>query len=134
MHRAVAPGGLEILPDGGDIYMVRPEVSQQLLDFRFRFAQPNHESTLGEHVRTVLPREAQHIQGLLIVRLRTYLAVQTGCCFHVVIEHVGTGVQHSCHSLGIAAEVGSEHLNAGLRECHSNLSYGFRKMRGSAVP
>jgi hypothetical protein len=70
---------------------------------------------------------------LLIIRLGPDATVKTLDGLHVVIENVGTGIQHAGNRVHAAAKIRRQHFHTGLRKGAANLAHCFGKMPGSTV-
>lgn len=109
------------------------KIAEQRLDFLSALSEANHQSGLRQHIRTHFPCEPQHIEGLLVIRLRPYTAVEARDGLHIVIEHVRGGVKDSLDCEQITAEIGGEDLHARVWNSLPNLSNSLREVMRSAV-
>ena len=109
------------------------EVFEKAIGFVLLFAQPDHEAGFSEHAGTVATGEVQHIERLLVIRLRTDLAVKPRHGFHIVIEHVRPGIQHPRHGLHIAAKIGRQYLDTRLRQRITHLANRLREMPRTTI-
>ena len=104
-----------------------------MFDFGVGFAKAHHEAGFGHDVRAVRPGKAEDVEGLEVVGLRAYAAVEARGGFHVVVENVGSGVEDAGHGVGVAFEIRGEDFDAGVGQRGADQADGFGEVGGAAV-
>ena len=110
-NRQVLLAGLQILADGQDVHPPGAQIAHHFFHFVHRFAQPDHDTRLGEHfgVQAFGVGEGGPRPGVVILRLDGFEKARDG--LHVVVENLRAGVHHDFESLQAALEIGDEHLD-----------------------
>ena len=96
-------------------------------------AEPDHETGFGQDAGRVPPGEGEDLEGLAVIGLRAHAAVEPRYGLHVVVENMGSGIQHAGHSIVIAAEVRRQDFHAGAGEGCPDLAYRFGEMMRPAI-
>src|SRR4029453_5191651 len=88
-YRQMAGAGLEILPDGEHLDLVRAHVAHDRENLLVGFAEAHHQAGLGRNLREALLELLQQLERMPIVRARPGLLVEARHGLEIVVHHVG---------------------------------------------
>ncbi len=96
-------------------------------------AKPDHESGLRRYVGRVTPRPIQQLERARIPSARPCHAVQARDGFGVVIQHVGTRIEHGSERRLVPPEIGNQHLEPALGQPRARFADRVGEDRGASV-
>src|SRR6266853_1138456 len=123
----------QVLPNGQDLDVVRPQVAKDLDHLVDLLAQAEHDPGLGIDGRAHPLGALQELERARIAALRPHLRIETWHRFDVVVEDVGTGAHHGGERGLVAHEIGDQHLDVALWDALADLPDGPGEDGGPTV-
>src|SRR5262245_17579880 len=132
-HRRVRGGRAEVLTDGQYPAADTTQVLERRDQLVALFAKADHHAALGWNVRRVPSRPLEQLERARIAPPGARHAIETWHCLRVVIEDVGTRIEHCAQRRLAALEVGDEYLDPARGQTCARFADGVREDRGAAV-
>ncbi len=132
----VVRGRLQVLADGDHVDVMGTQIAERLLHLFHGFAQTEHDAGFGRYPRIVGFELLQQGQGPLVVGSGTYIWVQIGHGFKIVVEHIRRRLiqqlQRAFHT-ALAAEVRSQDFDLYVRTETADLFDAAGEVFGTAI-
>ena len=133
VERDVIVRRAEVLTEGEDVDVDRPQFAHGLQHFLVRLAHAEDHSRLGGDVGGGGLGEAEDLLHAFVAAARARLFVQARHGLGIVVVDVGAGLQHSPDRILVALEVGDEDLDAGSGARVLDPAERFGKRPGAEV-
>ncbi len=109
VHGQMRAGRLQVLPEGQDVAIDRPEITHCLEDFVGGLPQSQHHAAFGDHPPPFRP--VQQLKRPRVFGLRPHRRVQAGDRLRVVIQNVRMRINHRSKRLQIPSEIRDQHFH-----------------------
>src|SRR5713101_816221 len=123
----------QVLPNGQDLNVVRPQVAKDLDHLVDLLTQAEHDPGLRIDGRVHPLGALQELERARVAALRPDLRIETWHRFDVVVEDVGTGAHHGGERGLVAHEIGDQHLDVALWDALADLPDGPGEDGGPTV-
>src|SRR6266566_2622835 len=105
----------EVLTDGQDVDVVGSHVSKHFEQLVLGLAKADHQPRLGDHLRLERLDVPEQRKAIGVDSLRPDPGVEARHGLGVVVEDVGSGLDHGAHGVEVALEIRCQHLDRGGR-------------------
>jgi hypothetical protein len=123
--------GLQVLPECEHLAINRSQILHHIQNLLPLFSQTKHHSCFRNH--SAQPCMIQNIKGSLVFSLGTNGFVEPGNGFDVMIQNIGSGINHEIDGIKHAPEVWNEDLHSDTLIYLSDLPDGLRKNGSAAI-